>query len=150
MLRELNQVELSVEQRAAIGFLVIHRAAGRTPGELMKLTRRLILQVDPRRRDCREEVATSKRQLVYFGAPDGQGVTQLRGPACDQAAIRASVEQLKAEHPKPEGLTAAQWEYQLVLQLLTGELRPGQWQAQVIVPFTVATNTATGTDAGAG
>ena len=34
-----------------------------------------------------------------------------------------------------------QWEYQLILQLLTGEVRPGAWQAQVVVPFTTATDT---------
>ncbi|MCU1588439.1 MAG: endonuclease, partial [Frankiales bacterium] len=43
-----------------------------------------------------------------------------------------------------EGITVDQWEYQLILQLLTGDIRPGAWQAQVIVPFTMATNAATG------
>jgi hypothetical protein len=36
------------------------------------------------------------------------------------------------------GVSAAQWEYQLVLMLLTGQAEPGQWQAMVVAPFTSA------------
>src|SRR5205085_12666204 len=38
VLRELDTVELSTEQRAAVAFIVLHRLRGQTPGELMTLT----------------------------------------------------------------------------------------------------------------
>ncbi|MCU1587005.1 MAG: hypothetical protein JWN31_498 [Frankiales bacterium] len=143
VLRELDKVVLSCEQRTAIAFILMRRAAGRTPGELMKLTRGLILQVDPEAASNREAEATRKRQVLFYGAEDGQGVMQLRGPVADTASIEAVLRQLKSDHPKPEGITVDQWEYQLILQLLTGDIRPGAWQAQVIVPFTTATGSNT-------
>jgi hypothetical protein len=138
VLRELDAVELSVEQRAAIAYVVVHRAPGRTPGELMKLTQKLILQVDLPAALDREQVATGRRMVSFYGAADGQAVTQVKGPAVDQAAIKASLEEAKKRFPKPEGVTAAQWEYQLVLMLLTGQAEPGQWRAMVVTPFTTA------------
>jgi hypothetical protein len=118
--------------------VVVHRAPGKTPGELMKLTRKLILQVDLPAAMDREQIATGRRQVAFYGAADGQAVTQVKGPAVDQAAIRASLEEAKKRFPRPEGVSAAQWEYQLVLMLLTGRAQPGQWQAMVVTPFTSA------------
>jgi hypothetical protein len=138
VLRELDTVELSTEQRAAVAFIVLHRLKGQTPGELMTLTRTLILQVDPVAAAARDEVARGKRRVVFYPGGAGQGSMQLHGPVEHLAAVEAQLSQLKKDHPKPEGLTVAQWEYELVLKLLTGELAPGNFQAAIVVPFSVA------------
>ncbi len=139
VLMELDRVELSVEQRAAIGFIVLHRAGHMTPGELMKLTRTLILQVDLPAALAREEVATGKRRVSFYPTADGQAAMNVHGPVADIAAMQAALAQAKKDHPRPADRTAGQWEFDLVHRLLTGELKPGNWQASVIVPFTTAT-----------
>jgi hypothetical protein len=139
VLRELDTVELNDAQRAAIAYVVIHRAANKTPGELMSLTRKLILQVDLPAAMDREQVATKKRKVLFYPVANGQGITQLRGPIADTAMIEAVLAQAKLDHPQPADLSVDQWEYQLMLQLLTGQIQPGNWQAVVVTPFATAT-----------
>ncbi len=138
VLRELDLVELSPEQRAAIGYVAIHRAPGKTPGELMKVTRGLILQVDLPAAMEREQVARRRRGVSSYQTADGQGLMRIEGPVAQIAELDAVLAQLKKDHPRPEGVTAAQWEFDLMHRLITGELTPGQWQVMVVTPFSTA------------
>ncbi len=141
VLRELDEVELSVEQRAAIGTIVLARLAGQTPHELSKLTRRLILQVDLAAAQARQDVASSRRDVRIWATSDGQGVVSGNGPLEQIAAIRESMASWLREHPKAadDERSEGEREFDLFCSLLTGGIEPGSWQAQIIVPFTTAT-----------
>ncbi len=141
VLRELDEVELSCEQRAAIGTIVLARLAGQTPHELSRLTKRLILQIDLAAARARQDKATSKRNVRVWDTPDGQGVVQGTGPLEQIAAIRASMATWLREHPKAadDQRSESEREFDLFCALLTGGVEPGSWQAQIIVPFSTAT-----------
>ena len=58
VLRELDKVELTVEQRQAVVLIALARFDGQAPGELQALVGRLVLQVDLAAAAAREAKAT--------------------------------------------------------------------------------------------
>src|SRR3954463_3227131 len=136
---ELDKVALTLEQRACVVLVMLASYTGQTPGELGKLVQRLIIQVDKAAAAARDAHATADRKVWFSRDVDGQAVLLARGPAAKIAAIRASLEAtlpLDAE-PGDERNRSAR-EFDLLFQLLTGGELPGQWHAEVIVPFSVA------------
>ncbi|MDB5694422.1 MAG: putative endonuclease, partial [Alphaproteobacteria bacterium] len=141
VLRELDEVDqLTVEQRAAIGTIVLARLTNQTPHELRKLTRRLILLIDLDAARAREDGGTKKRGVAIWAGVDGQGACQGTGPLLQIEAIRASLATWLREHPKApdDTRTESEREFDLFASLLTGGMEAGSWQAQIVVPFSTA------------
>jgi hypothetical protein len=141
VLRALDAVpDLSVEHRQAIVLIVLARWSGQTPGELATLTNRLILTIDQAAARGRQDAATRERRVSIFPDVDGQGVVHARGPLERVAAIRASLKRWLADHPREadDPRSESQREFDLFVSLLTGGVEAGSWQAQLIVPFSVA------------
>ena len=98
--RELQKVDLSVEQRASIVLVVLARYVSQTPGELAVLTRRLILTVDRAAAQARQDLATSERHVQIYADTDGQGIVRARGPVERLAAVKAALAQWLKDNPK--------------------------------------------------
>src|SRR3954451_4442547 len=92
VLRELDKVELTVEQRQAVVLVMLARFNGQAPGELGRLVVRLIVQVDRAAAAARDAKATKDRKVWFSRDVDGQALVLARGPAAAIAAIRASLE----------------------------------------------------------
>ena len=138
VLRELDAVELLLEQRQAIVLLALARFDGQAPGELAKLIRRLVLLIDlPAARD-REATATTGRRVRFYTDPDGQAVLHARGPLAMIAAIKASLEATLGRCVQGDDRSHDEREFDLFVDLLTGSETPSGWHAHVVVPFTTA------------
>ena len=139
VLRELDGVELTIEQRGAVVLVMLARFTGQAPGELGGLVRRLIMTVDRAAAAAREQVAARKRRVRFSGDVDGQAMVVARGPAEKVAAIRAALEATLTEQPEPEDERSRdEREFDLFVELLTGGEQAGSWQAEVSVPFSAA------------
>ncbi|HUR04658.1 MAG TPA: DUF222 domain-containing protein [Nonomuraea sp.] len=142
VLHTLDEVPtLTVEQRMAIGAIVLARVDSQTPYELSGLTRRLILTVDRAAAQARQDAATRRRQLRIWPVADGQATIAATGPMEQIAMIKASLHAWRADNPRAEDdpRTEAEREFDLFVALLTGGETAGGWQAQVIVPFSTVT-----------
>ena len=140
VLRELDGVQLALEQRAAVVLVMLARFAGQTPGELVALVRRLVLTVDLPAAGRRERTASRGRSVRCWAGVDGQGVLQARGPLAMIAAVKASLDATLPTQPEPgdERSTDARL-FDLFIDLLTGGVAgPGRWEAQILVPVTTA------------
>ena len=137
VLRELHEVELSSEHRASIAMIVLARLVNQTPHELALLTKRLILTIDLAAAQARHELAARRRRVDSWGGADGQGTMQARGPMEQLAGVRASLQQWLHDNPRAvdDPRSESEREFDLFVALLTGGQQPGQWQAQIIVPF---------------
>ncbi len=139
VLRELDKVDLTLEQRQAVTLVMLARFAGHTPGELATVVKRLILTVDRAAAQRRQEVADPQRRVRFYDDADGQAVLHARGPLAAIAAIKASLEAtLQPVTDAADHRGADEREFDLFVDLLTGAEVPGRWQAQVIVPFSTA------------
>src|SRR4051794_26789393 len=139
VLRELDKVELMLEQRGAVVLVMLAKFAGHVPGELAQLVRRLIITVDRAAAAARDKVAARKRNVQFYGDVDGQAIVTARGPAAKIAAIRASLEAGLDEHADADDdRSRDEREFDLFVDLLTGGEQAGSWQAEVIVPFSTA------------
>ena len=142
VVRELNLVPLSVEQRHAVVLLALARYAGQTPGQLAQVVARLVVQVDLAAAQARRETATRHRHVAVYRDVDGQAVLSARGPAERIAAIKARLAAELDAHPGADDRTRAQREFDLLADLLTGGTLDGQpvvdYSVAVIVPFSTA------------
>src|SRR3954466_5728442 len=102
VLRELDKVDLTLEQRQAVVLVMLARFAGHAPGELGELVARLIVQVDRAAAAARDAVAARQRQVRFSRDVDGQAIVTARGPADRIAAIRASLEAKLSEQVAPD------------------------------------------------
>ena len=138
VLRELDRVELTVEQRHAVVLVMLARYRSQTPGELASMVARLIVQVDRAAAAARDAKATAGRKVWFSRDVDGQALLLARGPAAAIAAIRASLEATLPTDAEPgDERSHDAREFDLLYQLLTGGAQAGSWQAEVIVPFSV-------------
>ena len=138
-LRELDKVELTLEQRQAVVLVMLARFTGQAPGELRRLVARLIVQVDRAAAAARDAKATAGRKVWFSRDVDGQALVLARGPAAAIAAIRASLEATLPTDAEPgDERSQEAREFDLFVDLLTGGAEAGTWQAEVIVPFSVA------------
>lgn len=138
VLGELDAVELALEQRQAVVLVVLARFDGHAPGDLRRLVRRLVVQVDRAAAAARAARASRGRRVWFTGDVDGQAVVTARGPAAAIAAIRASLEATLPVDPAPGDERArGEREFDLLVDLLTGGAEAGSWSATVVVPFTV-------------
>jgi hypothetical protein len=139
VLRELGKVELTLEQRQAVVLVLLARFRGQAPGELAAMVARLVVQVDRAAAACRDEKATAGRRVWFSRDVDGQALLLARGPAAATAAIRACLEAtLPLEVEPGDERSKAAREFDLLVDLLTGGAQAGHWQAEVVVPFSVA------------
>ena len=138
VLRELDKVELTVEQRQIVVLVMLARYRGQTPGQLGELVGRLIVQVDRAAAAARDAKATAERKVWFSRDVDGQASLLARGPAVAIAAIRASLEATLSETVEPgDERSQDAREFDLFVDLLTGGAQAGSWHAEVIVPFSV-------------
>lgn len=142
VLRTLDDVpDLTAEQRACITTIVLMRLDGtQTPGDLARVTERLILTVDLAAAEKRREAATRKRCVRIYPAPDGQAVFTATGPLERIALIRSALHAWRQDNPRdPEDTRSeAEREFDLVLALLTGGEKAARSTSYVVVPFSVA------------
>jgi hypothetical protein len=139
VLRELVTVALTLEQRQAVVLVMLARYNGQAPGELAALVARLIVQVDRAAAAARDATATAGRKIWSSRDVDGQAVLLARGPAAMIAAIRASLDATLPDDAEPgDGRSREAREFDLFVDLLTGGATAGSWQAEVLVPFSVA------------
>ncbi len=139
VLRELGKVELSLEQRHAVVLVMLARYRGQAPGELAALVARLIVQVDRAAAAARDAKATAGRGVWFGRDVDGQATVIGRGPAAPIAAIRAALEATLPQQVEDDDERSRDARtFDLFVDLLTGSEQPGSWQAQIIVPFSVA------------
>ena len=147
VMSELDLVTLTLEQRQAIALVLLARFTGQTPGELAKLVKRLVLTVDRAAAQTRQDLATTKRRVRTYDDTDGQGIVFARGPLAQIAAIKAALQKGRTPTtPSASGdagtddeRSADEREFDLFVQLLTGGIEAGTWQAQIVVPFSTAT-----------
>ncbi|MCA1712739.1 MAG: DUF222 domain-containing protein [Actinobacteria bacterium] len=138
VLRELDKVELTVEQRQAVVLVMLARYRGEAPGELGQLVTRLIIQVDRAAAEARHRVATAGRRVWFSRDVDGQAVVIGRGPAAQIAAVRAALEaSLPEEAETGDDRAREAREFDLFVDLLTGGKQAGSWQAEIVVPLSV-------------
>ena len=137
-LNELDAVELTLEQRQAVVLVMLARFNDQAPGDLRRLVRRLIVQVDRAAAAARDAKATRERQVWFTGDVDGQATVTARGPAAAIAAIRASLEATLPDGSPDDERSKDAREFDLFVDLLTGGAEPGSWNASVVVPFSVA------------
>ncbi|MBK5305216.1 MAG: DUF222 domain-containing protein [Frankiaceae bacterium] len=139
VVRELDRVELTLEQRQAVVLVMLARYQGQTPGELGALVARLIVQVDRAAAAARDAKATGERKVWFSRDVDGQALVLARGPAAKIAAIRASLEATLPDEAEPgDERSRDAREFDLFVDLLTGGAEAGSWSAEVVVPFSVA------------
>jgi hypothetical protein len=139
VLGELDKVDLTLEQRQCVVLVMLARYQGQAPGELAKLVARLIVQVDRAAAAARDATATKGRKVWFSRDVDGQAVLLARGPAAAIAAIRASLEATLPTEAEPgDERNRDAREFDLFVDLLTGGAQAASWQAEVIVPFSVA------------
>ena len=139
VLRELDRVELTLEQRQCVVLVMLARFTGQAPGELAGLVGRLILQVDRAAAAARDAKATAGRKVWFSRDVDGQAVLLARGPAAAIAAIRASLEATLPDEPAAgDDRSRDAREFDLFVDLLTGGAEAGSWTAAVVVPFSTA------------
>jgi hypothetical protein len=139
VLRELDKVVLTLEQRQAVVLVMLARYTGQAPGELARLVARLIVQVDRAAAAARDSQATKDRQVRFTGDVDGQSLLIARGPTAQIAAIRAALEATLPDDPDPgDERSRDAREFDLLYDLLTGGAQTGSWSAQVVVPFSTA------------
>ncbi|MBK5306915.1 MAG: DUF222 domain-containing protein, partial [Frankiaceae bacterium] len=139
VLRELDKVALSLEQRQAVVLVMLARYRGQAPGELGQLVARLIVQVDRAAAAARDAKATGERKVWFSRDVDGQALVLARGPAAKIAAIRASLEATLPTEAEPgDERSRDAREFDLFLALLTGGEQADSWHAEVLVPFSVA------------
>ncbi len=140
VLRELDRVALTLEQRQAVVLIALARFHGQAPGQLGQLVARLIVTVDLAAAAARDAVAAKDRRVWFSRDVDGQAVLTARGPAAQIAAIRAALEATLPETVEPgDDRARGAREFDLLVALLTGSAVPGSWTAEVIVPFSTAT-----------
>src|SRR4051794_23103402 len=138
VLRELDKVDLTIEQRHAVVLVMLARYRGQAPGELGQVVAKLVVQVDRAAAALRDAKATGERKIRFSRDVDGQAILTARGPAATIAAIRASLDATLPLHPNPgDERSHDAREYDLFVDLLTGAEQPGSWHAEVIVPFSV-------------
>ena len=139
VLRELDKVQLSLEQRQCVVLVMLARFTGQAPGELGQLVARLIVQVDRAAAAARDAKATAGRKVWFSRDVDGQAVLLARGPAAAIAAIRASLDATLPDDPEPgDERSRDAREFDLFVDLLTGGAQAGAWTAAVVVPFSTA------------
>src|SRR4051812_723708 len=139
VLRELDKVELTLEQRQAVVLVMLARFNGQAPGELGQLVMRLILQVDRAAAAARDAKATAGRRVWFSPDVEGQAVLTARGPAAKIAAIRAALEAgLDGETEPGDERGRGAREFDLLVALLTGGEQAGSWHAEILVPVSVA------------
>src|SRR3954470_7669031 len=139
VLRELDKVDLTLEQRQVVVLVMLARYRGQAPGELGALVARLVLQVDRAAAAARDAKATKGRKVWTSRDVDGQALLLARGPAAAIAAIRASLEAtLPADAEPGDERSRDAREFDLFVDLLTGGAQAGAWNAEVIVPFSTA------------
>ena len=139
VLRELDKVELTVEQRQAVVLVMLARYNGQAPGDLARLVVRLIVQVDRAAAAARDQLAAHGRNVRFRGDVDGQSLLIARGPTAQIAAIRAALEATLPTEVEPgDERPHAAREFDLLYALLTGGETVGSWHAEVIVPFSTA------------
>ena len=74
VLRELDKVELTLEQRQAVVLVMLARYSGEAPGELAARVARLIVQVDRAAAAARDAKATAGRRVRFSRDVDGQAL----------------------------------------------------------------------------
>lgn len=139
VLRELDRVALTLEQRQSVVLVALARYRGQAPGELAAVVGRLVVQVDRAAAEARDAAATARRRVWFSRDVDGQAVLLARGPAAAIAAVRAALEATLpvAADPGDDRSTPAR-EFDLLVDLLTGGVTAGTWHAEVVVPFATA------------
>ena len=138
VLRELDRVALSVEQRHAVVLVMLARFTGQAPGQLAAMVARLIVQVDRAAAAARDAHAARERNVRFARDVDGQALVIARGPAEQIAAIRAALDATLPDAEPDDDRTKAAREFDLFVDLLTGGLQAGSWQVSVVVPFSTA------------
>ena len=139
VLRELDLVVLSTEQRHAIVLVLLARYAGQTPAELGKDVRRLILTVDRAAAQARQDTANGQRRVRFYSDVDGQAVLHARGPVARIAAIKAALERTLPTAPVDgDERCHDEREFDLLVALLTGTTEPAGWHAHVVIPYRTA------------
>ena len=139
VLRELDKVALSLEQRQAVVLVMLARYGRQAPGELAQQVARLIVQVDRAAAAARDAEAAGERKVRFLRDVDGQALVLARGPAAKIAAIRASLEATLPDDAAPgDERSLAARQFDLFVDLLTGGEQAGSWHAEVVVPFSVA------------
>ena len=139
VLRELDRVALTLEQRQAVVLIALARFRGQAPGQLAAMIARLVVQVDRAAAAARDAVAARGRRVWFSRDVDGQATLTARGPAAQIAAIRAALEATLPETVEPgDDRAHAAREFDLLVTLLTGSAEPSGWTAHVIVPFSTA------------
>jgi hypothetical protein len=139
VLRELDRVDLTLEQRQAVVLVALARYSGQAPGELAALVGRLIVQVDRAAAAARDAKATRGRRVWFPRDVDGQSLLIARGPTAVIAAIRASLEATLPDQPQDgDERSREAREFDLLVDLLTGGATAGSWHAEIVVPFSTA------------
>jgi len=139
VVRELDKVALTLEQRQAVVLVMLARFAGQTPGQLAAMVARLIVQVDRAAAAARDAQAARERNVRFARDVDGQALVIARVPAEQIAAIRAALEATLPSEVEPDDeRSKAAREFDVFVDLLTGGVQAGSWQAEVVVPFSTA------------
>lgn len=142
VVRELDKVQLTEEQRACVVLVALARYQGQTPGELGRLVARLVLEVDLDAARQRQDRATDERFVSTYRDVDGQAVIHARGPIAQAAAVEAALDRWMRDNPRDpdDERTESQRRYDAFISLLTGGgAQAGSWQAAIVVPFSTAT-----------
>lgn len=136
----LHEVALTLEQRRAIVVVLLARFAGQTPGELLRVARRLITAVDLNAAKRRKDEAKLDRQVNTAAHRDGQGSLGAYGPMEAITAMRAAINAGLASAPADpnDSRTKDQREFDMLVDLVCGKVERGNWQVQVIVPYSTA------------
>ena len=138
VLRELDRVELTLEQRHAVVLMLLASYRGEAPSELANRVARLVTTVDRAAAAARDALAAKGRRVWFSRDVDGQALLLARGPAAAIAAIRASLEATLPNDADPDDERSREArEFDLFVDLLTGGADAGSWHAEVVVPFSV-------------
>ncbi|MCA1712374.1 MAG: 13E12 repeat family protein, partial [Actinobacteria bacterium] len=139
VLRELDRVELTLEQRQAVVLVLLAGYRGQAPGELAQRVARLVVTVDRAAAEARDRTAAGARRVTFSRDVDGQALLVARGPAAQIAAIRAALDATLPEHAEQgDERSRDAREFDLFVDLLTGGVDAGSWHAEIVVPFSVA------------
>jgi hypothetical protein len=87
-------VHLEAEQRAVVEETMLAKAAGLTPGNLRRSTRRLVEKLDAEAVVKRREAAKADRWLRFWELPDGMAGLEARLSAADAAAVFGVIDEL--------------------------------------------------------
>ncbi len=135
LLDSLVGLELTAEQQQAVVDLVVASPDASTPYQVRKAAQAAVLILDPEAAARRYERAKKRRRVSSETWSDGSVAFTATGTATQIASVLASLDALAGPKQPGDARTLDQRRFDAFMDLISGRIQPGQWQALIVVPL---------------